>query len=112
MRPSTKTILGVVGVVVPAVFSYLSARAESNEAKIRAEVAYVTLQAAVVDLKAEAKEHDEAVAALGARADALEDRLNARPLFSRPKEAHKADKAAPPAQFMEAVERFKSAAKK
>jgi uncharacterized protein YlxW (UPF0749 family) len=108
MRTSTKTVLGLAGVTIPAVFSYLSARAESNEAKVRAEVAYVTLQAAVVDLKASVKDHDEALAAQAARTEALEDRLNARPMYMKAQVEPRANAPAPPAQFMEAVEQYKA----
>ncbi len=51
MKPLWKAVLGVLGVTLPAVFTFLASRAESNEAKIRAEVAYVTLQDSVKELQ-------------------------------------------------------------
>lgn len=51
MRAATKAVLGVVAIAIPAVFNFLSARAESNEAKIRAEVAYTTMVEQVKDLQ-------------------------------------------------------------
>jgi molybdopterin-biosynthesis enzyme MoeA-like protein len=104
-----KAVIGVLGVTLPALFSYLSARSESNEAKVRAEVAYVTLQASVVELQKEAKEQGEALADVRARAEMLENRLNARPVFVRPPHEHKADEMpAPPERFMDAVEQYKA----
>ena len=51
MKQPWKAILATLGVVLPAVFTFLASRAESNEAKIRAEVAYVTLQDSVKELQ-------------------------------------------------------------
>jgi len=51
MKASWKAILATLGVVLPAVFTFLASRADSNEAKIRAEVAYVTLQDSVKELQ-------------------------------------------------------------
>lgn len=51
MKTYWKVIIGVLGVVLPSFFTYLAARADSNEAKIRAEVAYVTMQDVVKELQ-------------------------------------------------------------
>lgn len=51
MKTSWKVVLGFLGVVLPALFTYLAARVDSNEAKIRAEVAYVTMQGNVKELQ-------------------------------------------------------------
>jgi len=44
-------LLGTAGASLPSLFSYLASRSDSNEAKIRAEVAYVTTQEIVKELQ-------------------------------------------------------------
>jgi len=51
MKMHWKVILGILGAVLPSFFTYLAARSDSNEAKIRAEVAYVTMQEVVKELQ-------------------------------------------------------------
>lgn len=51
MKPAWKAVLATLGVVLPALFTYLASRADSNEAKIRAEVAYVSMSEAVETLQ-------------------------------------------------------------
>lgn len=51
MKPLWKGILATLGIVLPALFTYLASRADSNEAKIRAEVAYVSMSEAVETLQ-------------------------------------------------------------
>ena len=51
MRTHWKTIVTLLGIALPALGTYLAARAESNEAKIRAEIAYTTMQNVVQDLQ-------------------------------------------------------------
>jgi len=51
MKPHWKVILATLGVILPSVFTYLASRSDSNEAKIRAEVAYVTMQETVKELQ-------------------------------------------------------------
>ena len=51
MKPSTKAWLTTAGVVLAALFNFLSARADSNEAKVRAVVAYETMAASVKELQ-------------------------------------------------------------
>ena len=51
MKAHWKIILSILGVTLPSLFTYLAARVESNEAKVRAEVAYVTMQDVVKDLQ-------------------------------------------------------------
>ena len=41
----------ILAIAIPAVFNYLSARADSAEAKVRAEVAYETLQPSIKELQ-------------------------------------------------------------
>jgi hypothetical protein len=47
-----KVVGGVLVVAVPAAFNYLSAREDSDEAKVRAEVAYATTVEVVEELQA------------------------------------------------------------
>jgi len=51
MKTHWKVVIGILGVVLPSFFTYLASRADSNEAKIRAEVAYVTMQEVVKELQ-------------------------------------------------------------
>jgi hypothetical protein len=51
VKPSTKAVLATVGVISTGLFNYLAARADSNEAKIRAEVAYETMATSVKELQ-------------------------------------------------------------
>ena len=51
MRTRWKVIIGLLTAVLPSVFTYLAARSESNEAKIRAETAYEALQGTVKELQ-------------------------------------------------------------
>ena len=51
MKMHWKILLGVLTAIVPSFFTYLAARAESDEAKIRAEMAYVAMQANVKELQ-------------------------------------------------------------
>ena len=51
MKPATKAWLTTAGVVLAALFNFLSARADSNEAKVRAVVAYETMAASVKELQ-------------------------------------------------------------
>jgi phosphotransferase system glucose/maltose/N-acetylglucosamine-specific IIC component len=52
MKQHWKIILGTLGVILPSLFTYLASRSESTEAKIRAEVAYVSMQETVKELQA------------------------------------------------------------
>ena len=83
MKTHWKTILATLGVILPAVFSYLSARADSSEAKIRAEIAYVTLQESVKELQDASYEHAIAIAELKGRLKA-EKRMRAEMAAERP----------------------------
>lgn len=51
MKPSTKAILAILGVALPAIFNFFAAKVASDEAKIRAEVAYVTMEEVVKELQ-------------------------------------------------------------
>lgn len=51
MKLHWKIILGLLTAVVPSFFTYLAARADSDEAKVRAEMAYVAMQANVKELQ-------------------------------------------------------------
>jgi len=64
MRIPWKALIGVVAVAIPALLNYLSARADSSEAKIRAEIAYVTLQESVKELQTASHEHALQIAEL------------------------------------------------
>jgi hypothetical protein len=57
MKMHWKILLGVLTAIVPSFFTYLAARAESDEAKIRAEMAYVAMQANVKELQGESYKH-------------------------------------------------------
>ena len=46
-----KVLLGFAATVLPSFLTYMAARVESNEAKIRAEVAYTTMQTVVKELQ-------------------------------------------------------------
>lgn len=51
MNRNLKIVGAVLAVALPAVFNFLSARADSSEAKIRAEVAYESLQPSIKELQ-------------------------------------------------------------
>lgn len=51
MKPQWKATLAVLAVVLPALFNFITAKVASDEAKIRAEVAYVTMQDVVKELQ-------------------------------------------------------------
>lgn len=64
MKPHWKIILATLGVILPSLFTYLASRADSNEAKIRAEVAYVTMQETVKELQEATYAHEIELAEL------------------------------------------------
>jgi len=75
MKVPIKVWLMALGIVVPAVGNYLATRIAANEARIRAEIAYSTLQKTVQDLQDASEEHAMALAALQAREEVLESFL-------------------------------------
>lgn len=112
MTPATKAILGVLGVTLPAAFSYLSARQESNEAKIRAEVAYVTLQVSVVSLQKRTEEQADQIARLQGQIELLERWRPPGPMLPLRAPAVRAKMPAPPERFIDAVDQYLKEAKK
>jgi hypothetical protein len=105
VNTTVKAALGVLGVTLPALFSYLSARAESTEAKVRAEVAYVTLQASVVELQKRAEEQDDLLAKQQGQLELLE-RWRPGPMAPAREHVVRAKMPAPPERFMDAVEQY------
>jgi hypothetical protein len=106
VNTTVKAALGVLGVTLPALFSYLSARAESTDAKVRAEVAYVTLQASVVELQKRVEEQDDTLAKQQGQLELLERWRPAGPMLAPRARAVRPAMPAPPESFMDAVEQY------
>jgi len=116
MKPQVKVLLAFLGVVLPSLFTYLAARSDSNEAKIRAEVAYVTMQGVVKELQEASYQQAIQLAKIEGKLDAS-DRVRVeatlpptlRPAVPvRPPEPKAQVKLAAPPDFKKAVQDYKA----
>lgn len=107
-----KPLLAAVGVALPAVFNYFSARLEADEAKIRAQVAYETMVSQVTELRKTVHDLELDHAELEGKVYELERVKAARMGEAPPKVPHEhKDMADAPLPFEDAVLNYKASKK-